>query len=84
MIESDSLGTADLYLAAALIVTGHTPSQLIARDHRTIFTFAPSADIRAIVEDYYRRNLQVDALAYAEAVRSAKSAAVNIAKSGRD
>ena len=82
MNNADPIVTADLYLAAALMTCGHRPRQLIPDDRRTLFSFGPSASLHQLVSQYFSGTLQVDALTYAEALRSAKSAAMNVAGRG--
>lgn len=76
------LTTADLYLVAALTVSGHRPQRLIPDDRRTLFAFDPCPALQDLVARYYQGDLQVDAVSYAEAIRSAKGAAVNVAGRG--
>ncbi len=82
MSNSEPLITADLYLAAALIVSGHRPQQLIPEHRRTLFLFDISAGVRETANRYYTGSLKVDAISYAEALRSAKGAAINLAGRG--
>jgi len=79
MSDSETINTADLYLAAALITSGHRPQELIPDDRRTLFSFDLSGDLRSLIQKYYRGSLAVDALSYAEALRSTKAAAINVA-----
>ena len=81
MNNSEPLITADLYLTAALIVSGHRPQQLIPEHRRTLFLF-DSAGVRETANRYYSGSLKVDAISYAEALRSAKGAAINLAGRG--
>ena len=80
--ESPRFTTADLYLVAALTSQGHNPERLVPDDRRTLFVFADSGELRDLVAQYYGGSLQVDALAFAEAVRRSKAAAINIAGRG--
>lgn len=82
MNDAETITTADLYLAAALVVSGHRPKQLFPEGHRTLFSFDPCPAVRNLVIRYYKADLKVDALSYAEAVRSAKGAAINVAGRG--
>ena len=84
MSTEETLTTADLYLAAALFVSGHRPEQLLPKGGRTLFSFHPRPAIRDLVKRYYGGDLKVDALAYAEAIRSAKGAAMNVAGRGAE
>ncbi len=84
MSSDETLTTADLYLAAALIASGHRPAELRPDGRRTLFCFQPIAAVRQLVARYYRGDLEVDALSYAEAVRSAKGAALNVAGRGAE
>lgn len=80
--EAPTFTTADLYLVAALASQGYSPQRFIPDGPRTLFVFDDSGELRDLVSRYYGGFLQVDALAFAEAVRRSKAAAINIAGRG--
>ena len=76
------LNVTDLYLVSALRLHGLQPQRVSRDGHRATWSFAETAQARRLVEAYYAHELMVDAINYAEHIRSAKGEAMNIGNFG--
>ena len=72
--------TEDLYLAAALMVSGCPRATVTKRGHRATFAFPDSGALRETVAEYYAGRLTVSALSFSEMLRTSKAAAMNVAR----
>lgn len=73
---------SDLYLTALLRMRGHTPLRVLGDGRRTQWVFESTPEVESDVSGFYSGQLAVPARDYAEAVRSAKGQAVNMATAG--
>ena len=68
----------DLYLLGALRLRGIEPVHAGGDGRRTTWSFDESPELRGVLDEYYGRRLNLDALTYAEAIRSAKGEAMQL------
>ena len=68
----------DLYLRGALRLRGIEPVRAGGDGRRTTWVFDENPSLRSVVEDFYGRRLDLDALTYADAIRSAKGEAMQL------
>ena len=68
----------DLYLLGALRLRGIEPVRAGGDGRRTTWVFDENPGLRSVVEDFYGRRLDLDALTYADAIRSAKGEAMQL------
>lgn len=69
----------DLYLAAVLRLKGHRPVRVLGDGHRAAWVFEATPELEADIGGFYAGTLMVPARDYAEAVRSAKGEALQVA-----
>ena len=69
-------GTEELGVVAALSVAGFRPERVRKVEGRARFEYVAD-EVETVVRAYYAGQLQVIALAYAEALRTAKGVAMN-------
>ena len=69
---------ADLYLLGALRLRGIQPVRAGGNGHRTTWVFDENDALRSVVDEYYARRLSLDALTYADAIRSGKGEAMQL------
>lgn len=72
----------DIYVLSALRARGIEPIRAGGDGRRASWVFAESEKSRAVLEEYYGRRLDVDALSFSEQVRSAKGEAMHIKTRG--
>ena len=72
----------DIYALSALRARGIQPIKAVSDGHRASWVFAESEESRAVLEEYYGRRLDVDALSFSEQVRSAKGEAMHLKTRG--
>ena len=70
---------SDLYLTALLKLRGHRPTRVSGDGRRASWSFEPTLELEADVSGYYSGTLVVAARDYAEAIRTTKGEAVNMA-----
>lgn len=70
---------SDLYLTALLRVLGHRPAQVLGDGRRCVWVFEPTPEIERDLAGFYDGSLTVPARDYAEAVRSCKGEAMQMA-----
>jgi len=70
---------SDLYLVALLRLRGHRPTRVRGDGRRAVWVFAPTPELEADLAGFYDGTLEVPARDFAEAVRSAKGEAVQLA-----
>lgn len=74
----DGTKTCDLYLAAFFATSG-CPIKETTRDARKVyFSFDNSELIERLKVDYFTRNAKIDALSYADNIKSLKSLCASI------
>ena len=69
---------SDLYLLGALRLQGLAPVRTGSDGRRTTWVFDENPGLLSVVEDFYGRRLDLDALTYADAIRSAKGEAMQL------
>jgi len=74
----DEMTIGDLYALSALRTEGFEPVRAAQDGHRVAWVFRGSPELRAALSRFYGRTMQVDALSFAEAIRSAKGEAMNL------
>lgn len=70
---------SDLYLTALLKLRGHRPVRVLGDGHRAVWVFESTAELEADLEAFYSGSLLVPARDYAEAIRSCKGEAMQMA-----
>lgn len=65
-------------LLGALRLRGIQPLRADGNGRRAVWVFNENPGLRSVVEDFYGRRLALDALTYAEAIRSAKGEAMQL------
>ena len=70
--------TGDLYLAAAVEMSGHRVLRVARQGHRALFEFGDSPEAASIVDAYFSGELPLDASAYAERIRQMKGRAMAV------
>lgn len=75
-MDEPSIG--DPYALAALRSEGIEPVRTVRDGRRAAWVLAELPELRRTLESYYGRRLPVDALSFAERVRSAKGEAMNL------
>ena len=68
----------DLYLLGALRLRGIEPVRAGGDGRRTTWVFDENPSLKSAVADFYGRRLDLDALTYADAIRSAKGEAMQL------
>ena len=68
----------DLYLVGAIRLRGIEPVRAGGDGRRTTWVFDENDALRSVVDEYYARRLSLDALTYAEAIRSGKGEAMQL------
>lgn len=74
----EELAIGDLYALSALRTEGFEPVRAAQDGHRVAWIFRATPELRATLSRFYARSMQVDALSFAEAIRSAKGEAMNL------
>jgi len=74
----DEMTIGDLYALSALRTEGFEPVRAMQDGHRVAWVFRGSPELRAALSRFYGRSMRVDALSFAEAIRSAKGEAMNL------
>lgn len=70
--------TCDLYLAAFLSSSSCQISKTSCEGRRVYFFFEEGANVEVLKSDYYLRQANIDALTYADNIKSLKSLCVSI------
>ena len=76
----EELVLGDLYALSALRMRGVEPLRAAGNGRRTAWTFAATPELHRVLEDFYGRKLNLDALTFAEQIRSAKGEAMSLRK----
>lgn len=70
---------SDLYLTALLRLRGHRPVRVLGDGRRAVWVFEPTPELEGDLSGFYDGSLTVPAREYAEAVRSCKGEAMQMA-----
>jgi len=71
--------SSNIYLVAALRCCGHELLDIYKRrDCRVLFVFKDSPKLRADVRAFFTRQLRLEAVGYASAIREAKAAVFSV------
>ena len=70
---------SDLYLTALLRLRGHRPVRVLGDGRRCAWVFEPTAELEEDLSGFYDGTLAVPAREYAEAIRSCKGEAMQMA-----
>lgn len=71
-IPTGTYETRDLWLAAALLASGHRLAGLIWQDRRAYFSFEDAAQCRRSTDAYWTRELRVAAKDFSDSLRTLK------------
>jgi hypothetical protein len=74
----DEMTIGDLYCLSALRTEGFEPIRATQDGNRVAWVFKATPELRATLSRFYGHSMQVDALSFSEAVRSAKGEAMNL------
>lgn len=78
ILTEDGYKTCDLYLAAFLSSASCHINKTSRDDRRVFFYFEENAIVEKLKADYYLRQAKIDALTYADNVKSLKSLCASI------
>lgn len=78
IVTKEGVKTCDLYLAAFFVSAGCPIKETIKDPRRVYFLFDKPEIIERLREDYFTRKSKVDALSYADNIKSLKSLCASI------
>ena len=78
ILTEDGYKTCDLYFAAFLSSAGCNIEKTSRDDRRVFFYFEENAIVEKLKSDYYLRQAKIDALTYADNIKSLKSLCASI------
>ena len=78
ILTEDGYKTCDLYLAAFLSSAGCKIEKTNRDDRRVFFYFEENKIVEKLKADYYLRQAKIDALTYADNIKSMKSLCASI------
>ena len=79
------MSICDLYLAAAIVTAGIRTTHTSTLSRRVYFHFPKDEGLLTrIKQDYMARSLQIDALSYADQIKSMKALCAELIKTGNN